>query len=106
MAVAGDRGEMVALLERLFDTTGVVVPLYVMSFAFTLGVLFNLGPRIGKYTKAGLARQIDGEFEESQRRLRLASPAASARDLISMRQPVSFAAKRAFCPSRPMARLS
>ena len=24
--------------------------------AFTLGVLFNLGPRIGKYTKAGLAR--------------------------------------------------
>src|ERR687896_2229634 len=31
MAVAGDRGEMVALLERLFDTTGVVVPLYVMS---------------------------------------------------------------------------
>jgi hypothetical protein len=39
MAVAGDRGEMVALLERLFETTGVVVPLYVMSFAFTLGVL-------------------------------------------------------------------
>ena len=26
--------------------------------AFTLGVLFNLGPRIGKYTKAGLARQF------------------------------------------------
>ena len=24
--------------------------------AFTLGVLFNLGPRIGKYTKEGLAR--------------------------------------------------
>ena len=39
MAVAGDRGEMVALLERLYDTTGVVVPLYVMSFAFTLGAL-------------------------------------------------------------------
>jgi hypothetical protein len=39
MAVAGDRGEMVALLERLFETTGVVVPLYIMSFAFTLGVL-------------------------------------------------------------------
>ena len=26
--------------------------------AFTLGVLFNLGPRIGKYTKDGLARQF------------------------------------------------
>jgi hypothetical protein len=39
MAAAGDRVEMVALLERLFDTTGVVVPLYVMSFAFTLGVI-------------------------------------------------------------------
>jgi hypothetical protein len=39
MAEAGDRGEMVALLERLYDTTGVVVPLYVMSFAFTLGVI-------------------------------------------------------------------
>ena len=39
MAAAGDRGEMVALLERMFDTTGVVVPLYVMSFAFTVGVV-------------------------------------------------------------------
>jgi len=26
--------------------------------AFTLGVLFNLGPRIGKYTRGGLARQF------------------------------------------------
>ena len=26
--------------------------------AFTLGVLFNVGPRIGKYTKEGLARQF------------------------------------------------
>ena len=26
--------------------------------AFTLGVLFNLGPRIGKYTKEGLARTV------------------------------------------------
>ena len=26
--------------------------------AFTLGVLFNLGPRIGKYTKDGLARSF------------------------------------------------
>ncbi len=26
--------------------------------AFTLGVLFNLGPRIGKYTREGLARQF------------------------------------------------
>ena len=29
-----------------------------VSGAFTLGVLFNLGPRIGKYTKEGLARQF------------------------------------------------
>jgi hypothetical protein len=39
MGAAGDRGEMVALLERLFETTGVVVPLYYMSFAFTIGVI-------------------------------------------------------------------
>ena len=26
--------------------------------AFTLGVLFNLGPRIGKYTRDGLARHV------------------------------------------------
>jgi hypothetical protein len=39
MGSAGDRGEMVALLERLYDTTGFVVPLYVMSFAFTLGMI-------------------------------------------------------------------
>ena len=26
--------------------------------AFTLGVLFHLGPRVGKYTKEGLARQF------------------------------------------------
>ena len=29
-----------------------------VSGAFTLGVLFQLGPRIGKYTKEGLARQF------------------------------------------------
>jgi ammonium transporter, Amt family len=29
-----------------------------VSGAFTLGVLFNLGPRIGKYTREGLARQF------------------------------------------------
>jgi hypothetical protein len=39
MGAAGDRGEMVALLERMFETTGIVVPLYVMSFTFTLGLL-------------------------------------------------------------------
>jgi hypothetical protein len=39
MGQAGDRGEMVALLERMFDSTGVVVPLYFMSFAFTLGAI-------------------------------------------------------------------
>jgi hypothetical protein len=39
MGAGGDRAEMVALLERLFETTGVAVPLYFMSFAFTLGML-------------------------------------------------------------------
>ena len=29
--------------------------------AFTLGVLFNLGPRIGKYTKEGLARTVPAQ---------------------------------------------
>jgi hypothetical protein len=39
MAVAGDRAEMVALLERIYDTAGVVIPLYFLSFAFTLGAV-------------------------------------------------------------------
>jgi len=38
-AGAGDRSEMVALFDRLYDTAGVVIPFYVMSFAFTLGIL-------------------------------------------------------------------
>lgn len=39
MGAAGDRGEMVALLERLYETAGVTIPLFFMSFAFTLGML-------------------------------------------------------------------
>ena len=38
-AGVGDRSEMVALFDRLYDTAGVVIPFYVMSFAFTLGML-------------------------------------------------------------------
>lgn len=38
-AGAGDRTEMVALFDRLYETAGVVVPFYVMSFAFALGML-------------------------------------------------------------------
>jgi hypothetical protein len=39
MGSVGDRGEMAALMDRLFDSAGVAVPLYFMSFAFTLGVI-------------------------------------------------------------------
>ena len=38
-AASGDSTEMVALFDRLYDTAGVVIPFYVMSFAFTLGML-------------------------------------------------------------------
>jgi len=38
-AGVGDRSEMVALFDRLYDTAGVVIPFYVMSFAFALGML-------------------------------------------------------------------
>jgi hypothetical protein len=38
-AGAGDRSEMVALFDRLNETAGVVIPFYVMSFAFVLGLL-------------------------------------------------------------------
>jgi hypothetical protein len=38
-AGVGDSSEMVALFDRLYDTAGVVVPFYVMSFAFALGML-------------------------------------------------------------------
>jgi hypothetical protein len=40
MGAAGDRGEMTALLERLYDTAGVVIPFFVMSLAFAVGMLF------------------------------------------------------------------
>jgi hypothetical protein len=39
MASAGDRGEMTALFERLNDTAGVFIPLFLASLAFTLGML-------------------------------------------------------------------
>ena len=39
MAAAGDRGEMTALFERLYDTAGVVIPFFVVSFAFAVGML-------------------------------------------------------------------
>jgi hypothetical protein len=40
MGVAGaDRAEMTALLERVNETAGVFVPLYLMSFAFALGIV-------------------------------------------------------------------
>jgi hypothetical protein len=39
-AGVGDRAEMVALFDRLYDTAGVVTPFYVVSFAFALGMLF------------------------------------------------------------------
>ncbi len=38
-AATGDRGEMVALLERLYDSTGFVVPFLVMSLGFGIGML-------------------------------------------------------------------
>ena len=38
-AGVGDRSEMVALFDRLYDSAGVAIPFYVMSFALTLGVL-------------------------------------------------------------------
>jgi hypothetical protein len=39
MASEGDRAEMVALFERLFESAGVVIPFFAMTFAFTLGML-------------------------------------------------------------------
>ena len=39
MAADGSRAEMAALLERLYDTAGVAIPFYVMSFAFTIGIV-------------------------------------------------------------------
>jgi hypothetical protein len=38
-AAVGDRGEMTALFQRLNETAGFVIPFYVVSFAFMLGVL-------------------------------------------------------------------
>jgi hypothetical protein len=38
-AGVGDSSEMVALFDRLYDTAGVVIPFYVMSFTFALGML-------------------------------------------------------------------
>jgi hypothetical protein len=38
-AGAGDRAEMVALFDRMYETAGVIVPFYVMSFGFAIGML-------------------------------------------------------------------
>jgi hypothetical protein len=38
-AAVGDRGEMTALFERLNETAGFVIPFYVVSFAFMLGLV-------------------------------------------------------------------
>ena|SRR5918992_3917523 len=37
VAGGADRAEMIALLDRVNDTTGIVVPLFILSFAFALG---------------------------------------------------------------------
>jgi hypothetical protein len=40
MGVAGaDRGEMVALYQRLYDTAGIVIPFFLMAFAFGVGMI-------------------------------------------------------------------
>ena len=39
MGAAGDRGAMVALMERVNDSTGIVIPFFVMSFGFALGMI-------------------------------------------------------------------
>ena len=38
-AGSGDRTEMVALFDRLYDSAGIVIPFYVMSFGFAIGML-------------------------------------------------------------------
>jgi hypothetical protein len=35
---AGDRAAMVALLEGIYDSAGIVIPFFVMSFGFALGI--------------------------------------------------------------------
>ena len=39
-ATGADAAAMTALFERVTETTGVIVPVFVMSYAFTVGVLF------------------------------------------------------------------
>ena len=39
MGAAGDRGAMTALLERVNETAGIVVPFFIVSFAFAIGML-------------------------------------------------------------------
>jgi hypothetical protein len=39
MAVAGAQGEMTALFQRLNDTAGVVIPLYVVGLGFAIGMV-------------------------------------------------------------------
>ena len=39
-ATGSDQAAMTALFERVTETTGIVIPFFVMSFAFTVGMLF------------------------------------------------------------------
>jgi len=39
-ATGSDQAAMTALFERVTDTNGIVIPFFVMSFAFTVGMLF------------------------------------------------------------------
>jgi hypothetical protein len=42
-ATGSDAAAMTALFERVTETTGVVIPVFIMSFAFTVGMLFLAG---------------------------------------------------------------
>jgi hypothetical protein len=39
-ATGSDTAAMTALFERVTETTGVVIPVFIMSFAFTVGMVF------------------------------------------------------------------
>ncbi len=39
-AIGSDAAAMTALFERVTETTGIVIPVFIMSFAFTVGMLF------------------------------------------------------------------
>ena len=63
-AGVGDRSEMVALFDRLYDTAGVVIPFYVMSFALHAGHALP-----GVRALPGPSRPVlDGALPRHQRR--------------------------------------